>query len=291
LDAHSTGVGVYFGPLSGDYEHPSADVYATFPSSVLGFLGPGLAVSDTNADGVDDLSALAARRVSGDLLPPELYTFLGPISASLGTGDADVLIEASDYRYFSADAIQRPTVYGRADLDSDGYPDVLLAGEGVTTETQESVVWVLPGPATAGVGQLDDAAVRVDVGNTRRLQVAVLDINGDDHEDLIVADGYRGDADLFGSGRVFLLLGPLSGVYDAELDADGTLEGSIEPFETCETDGCEHPGSLFGFTVENAGDVDDDGFEDLLIGAPGYELDTSTNDKGPGAVYLFRGGD
>ncbi|HJN72417.1 MAG TPA: integrin alpha [Myxococcota bacterium] len=37
--------------------------------------------------------------------------------------------------------------------------------------------------------------------------------------------------------------------------------------------------------------MDDDGYEDLLVGAPGYELDTSTNDKGPGAVYVFRGGD
>ena len=52
-----------------------------------------------------------------------------------------------------------------------------------------------------------------------------------------------------------------------------------------------HPESLFGFSLENAGDVDGDGFEDLLVGAPGFEYDTSNNMKGPGAVYLFRGGD
>ncbi len=71
-----------------------------------------------------------------------------------------------------------------------------------------------------------------------------------------------------------------------------SLSGSsIEPFDFCETDGREHPGSLFGFTLENAGDVDNDGFEDLLVGAPGFEHDTSDNMKGPGAVYLFWGGD
>ncbi|HJN77789.1 MAG TPA: integrin alpha [Myxococcota bacterium] len=64
----------------------------------------------------------------------------------------------------------------------------------------------------------------------------------------------------------------------------------VEPFSSCETDGCEHPGSLFGWTVHGGDDLTGDGVLDIAIGSPGFEFDTSTNDKGPGAVYIYSGG-
>ncbi len=42
-------------------------------------------------------------------------------------------------------------------------------------------------------------------------------------------------------------------------------------------------GDLFGSTVLNAGDINNDGYDDLLVGSPGYEY-------GSGRVYIYLGG-
>ncbi|MCP4922392.1 MAG: hypothetical protein GY913_36290 [Proteobacteria bacterium] len=185
----------------------------------------------------------------------------------------------------------QPTLLAGPDLNADGDADVVLCAKGAVDGEYDAAIWVFSDPSN-GTRDITDAEVRVDTWTDQyHTKAEILDINGDSYPDLVVSDAYQGGTGYReGSGRVNLLLGPLSGTYDAVEDADGWLEGSIEPFESCETDGCEHPGSLFGFTLENAGDVDNDGFEDLLVGAPGFEHDTSTNMKGPGAVYLFRGG-
>ena len=45
-------------------------------------------------------------------------------------------------------------------------------------------------------------------------------------------------------------------------------------------------GSRYGFSVATAGDVDGDGFSDILVGAPDFDS-IGTND---GRAYLLRGG-
>lgn len=45
-------------------------------------------------------------------------------------------------------------------------------------------------------------------------------------------------------------------------------------------------GSRFGFTIVNAGDIDRDTFDDIIIGAPAEKpaMDTTTDS---GAVYIY----
>lgn len=45
----------------------------------------------------------------------------------------------------------------------------------------------------------------------------------------------------------------------------------------------ESPNSYFGFSVSTAGDVNEDGYSDVIVGAHGYNSMT-------GKVYIFYGG-
>lgn len=92
------------------------------------------------------------------------------------------------------------------------------------------------------------------------------DVNGDGHADVIV-----GATD--GSG-----VSPFVGTASVYSGFDGSL---LHTF----TNG--HPGSAFGAAVSGAGDVDDDGYDDLVVGAR-YD---STNGTFAGAVYVYSGFD
>ncbi|MFQ5570251.1 MAG: tetratricopeptide repeat protein [Rhodothermales bacterium] len=49
----------------------------------------------------------------------------------------------------------------------------------------------------------------------------------------------------------------------------------------------ENPGDLFGRKVSDIGDMNEDGYDDVLVGAPG----TSTNGPGSGSAYVYSGKD
>jgi hypothetical protein len=95
-----------------------------------------------------------------------------------------------------------------------------------------------------------------------------LDIDDDGFDDIVVGAPANG-----GVGRVYGFLGSASpAVARSGGGADFAIDG-------------EAAADLFGFAVANAGDVDGDGFDDLIVGAPGN--DTAGADAG--RAYLFFG--
>ncbi|HYV50832.1 MAG TPA: integrin alpha, partial [Dongiaceae bacterium] len=95
------------------------------------------------------------------------------------------------------------------------------------------------------------------------------DVNGDGIADFLVgAPGARGASGI--TGTVSLFLGNTDSVFTTP---DLVFEGEVA-------------GDAFGFAVAAAGDVDGDGYDDFLVGAP--REDAAGFDTG--RVYLFRGG-
>ncbi|MDP7241121.1 MAG: integrin alpha, partial [Dehalococcoidia bacterium] len=101
----------------------------------------------------------------------------------------------------------------------------------------------------------------------------VGDVNGDGYDDFIIG-AYGNDDGGDEAGQAYLILGKASGwSMDTDLsDAAASFWG-------------EDAGDMSGFTVSGAGDVNGDGYDDFIIGAPG-------NDDGgmwAGQTYLILG--
>ena len=99
------------------------------------------------------------------------------------------------------------------------------------------------------------------------------DVDGEGHDDLLIGAGVNGGNDEGGlsAGAAYLVLGPVTGTLDLSL-ADAKFVGEEER-------------DFAGASVSNAGDVDGNGNDDLLVGAGG-------NDEGrfsAGAAYLVLG--
>lgn len=91
---------------------------------------------------------------------------------------------------------------------------------------------------------------------------AAGDVNGDGYSDIVIgAYGYNSNR-----GRVYIFYG--GSVMDSI--ADKTITGGAS-------------NHLFGYSVSTAGDVNDDGYDDLIIGARGYNSNR-------GRAYVYFGG-
>ena len=95
-------------------------------------------------------------------------------------------------------------------------------------------------------------------------------MNGDGFDDLLVGARYQ-NAGGTQAGAAYLVLGPVTGTVDLAA-ADAKLVG-------------EESEDLAGFSVSSAGDVNGDGFDDLLVGAYGQDA----CDLDAGAAYLVLG--
>lgn len=94
------------------------------------------------------------------------------------------------------------------------------------------------------------------------------DVNGDGFDDLIVGAPAHDGAEI-DEGRVYLFLGSPAGLGDAP---DWTASG-------------EQARAAFGAAVASAGDLDGDGYADIIVGAPGH----GNGQDAEGRAYVFLG--
>ena len=148
------------------------------------------------------------------------------------------------------------------DVNGDGYADVVVGADGVSSAAGKAYVYL--GSAT-GLPSSPSATLSGPAGSDFGLSVASAgDVNGDGYADVIVgADGYNDS-----TGQAYLYLGGPAGL-STHIAAILTSPGS--------------PGTSFGISVTSAGDVNGDGYADVIVGASG-----TANPNG--AAYLYLGG-
>ena len=203
------------------------------------------------------------------------------LSNSRGQG-----VLASSFRYLAtADIV--------SDLNDDGIPDLVVsAAYDGTNGPFSGSVYVFFGSTQMSASQrpAGEASVKLVGGAASDrfgAAIATGDVNGDGVTDLLVG-APRSDAPVSDAGSVCVFLGPLSEaslLMASEADIVLTGEGSV-------------PGDLYGSTGDRfgqaleLGDVDGDGTLDILVGAPGTDLEpgTSAELEDAGRAYVFLGG-
>ncbi|MDR6808330.1 hypothetical protein J2Y45_005320 [Dyadobacter sp. BE34] len=161
------------------------------------------------------------------------------------------------------------SVSGAGDVDGDGYDDVIVGAPHYDNgQSEEGVAFLFKGTRD-GIGQIPAhmlEADQADAGFGTSVSAAG-DVNGDGFGDIIVgAMHYHGGQDE--EGAAFVYLGSPAGLHSTpiQLESDKT-------------------GAWFGCAVAHAGDLNDDGFSEIVIGAMNY----SNGQSEEGALYLFPG--
>ena len=147
------------------------------------------------------------------------------------------------------------------DVNGDGYADVVVGADRYKQFTGR--IYVYLGNANGLSATPIFTATGQDVNNHFGYSVSTAgDVNGDGYDD-IVAGAYHYKEF---TGRVYLYAGNANGL-------------SATPVLTITGEG---PNIYFGRSVGAAGDVNGDGYDDVIVGAPAYDAWT-------GRVYVYTG--
>ena len=236
---------------------------ATIAESNLNSANLGRSVcnaGDINGDGYSDIISGASEYSSGQNSEGAIYVYHGS-GAGISTTPAVI------YESNQAFARLGEAVNGAGDVNGDGYSDVIAGAKYYDNgESDEGVAIVYLGSA-AGLGAasttLESNLTNTYLGSS---VASAGDVNGDGYSDIIVgATGFtNGESS---EGAAFVYYGSASGVST-------TAAATFESNQTV---------AFMGVSVSSAGDVNGDGFSDVLIGAQGY--DNGQSDEGLAFVY------
>ena len=218
---------------------------------------------DNNGDGYADLLIGAPGFRAAGVMTGKIFLFPG---SPQGPEESSVWVFSGD----QADAGFGETLGPAGDVDGDGYSDFLVGSPRFTGEQAEEGKAFLFRGSAAGPGTSPDWIRLGDrAGGRFGASVATAgDTDGDGFADMVIGAPGSG-SELHVTGRALVFAGSRSG--------PGT-EPAWEVQESATR-------KSFGDSVATAGDVNGDGFGDLLIGAPG--LDGETPDSGQ--VLLYHG--
>ncbi|MEE9432442.1 MAG: integrin alpha, partial [Melioribacteraceae bacterium] len=156
-------------------------------------------------------------------------------------------------------------VSSAGDVNGDGYGDVIVGADGNNGNTGKAYIFFggniinnMPDVTLTGEAFGDRFGYSVSTAG---------DVNGDGYSDVIVGAYVNGSF----TGKSYLYFGSytISGNITAS-NADVTMTG-------------EATSNFFGYSVSSAGDVNGDGYSDVIVGAYGNTINT-------GKSYIYFGG-
>ena len=247
---------VYFGSALGLSTIPNWTAQSNVIDDNFGFSVS--TAGDVNGDGYDDVIVGA---IHYDKAKGRAYVY---------NGSAEGLSAIPDW---TAEGDQDAAQFGSSvntagDVNGDGYDDVIIGAPGYSNDqVQEGRAYIYLGsevglsivPAWTAESNHDDAYFGFSVSTAG-------EVNGDGYDDVIIGAPFYTDNDHVQEGRAFVYLGSAVGL-------------STDHAWTADND---QTGAQFGLSVSTGGDMNGDGFGDVIVGAPNHHSDE-------GRAYVFFG--
>jgi hypothetical protein len=216
---------------------------------------------DVNNDGFDDIIVGSKTVVwvgAADTSEGHAYIYYGgnPMDTTI-----DVCLSGEHYNDLYAYAVA-----GLGDINCDGYDDVGVSAVNCLGIDRYGRVYVYYGGDP--MDSIPDIILKGTYNNSFGTGIAASDVNGDSWPDIVVGERNWGNLNYI-HGRVYIFYGgPL-----LDTIPDIIING--------------HNSEALGATVGGGGDLNSDGYDDIVVGAD----ENSESYGGAGKVYIFFGGD
>ncbi|MBI4558543.1 MAG: FG-GAP repeat protein, partial [Candidatus Hydrogenedentes bacterium] len=267
------GVFVLPGSASGVAGNDLSDAIGVLQGSFSVVEGAG----DVNGDGYADVIVGAPNYANGQENEGAAILFLGSLSGLIGSNssDAAAVLESNQ-----SDSMFGSSVSGAGDVNGDGYADVIVGAHRYDNgEQNEGSAFVFLGSASGIIGRTpaeawamlesdisspepfpDDPEVIVEAPDFGFSVSGCGDVNGDDYADVIVG-APRFDNGEYDEGAAFVFYGSASALVGSKPRDAGTILESNQA------------SAHFGGIVSSAGDINGDGYADIIVKTSNYPLD------------------
>ena len=244
---------------------------------------------DINGDGFDDIIIGAYRADPNGTFSGASYVVFGTSNAMTSTVSLSTLDGSNGFRIDGVTASDQSgiSLSSAGDINGDGFDDLIIGANGADINGSASGSSYVVFGTNANLGtnislsSLDGSnGFRIDgsaAGDEAGISVSSAgDVNGDGFGDLIIG-AHLTNSNGVDSGSSYVVFGT-----DTNMGASinlSTLDGS----NGFRLDG-DVTNDLSGVSVSSAGDVNGDGFDDIIIGA--HQADPNGNDSGSSYVVF-----